>query len=325
MNQKLQQLFPGFLLSVVVGSVVMLLSSFLQTSHSILLGLLAGILINNFYVIPAKFQDGISFTSGKMLEISVVLLAFGINYTHIAKIGFSNFLIVILTVFLVLFFTMFLSKKMQCPRSVGWLVGFGTAICGSSAIAALAPTVAKDKEDIAVSMAVVNLYGTLGMLLLPLLVTLFQMSEVDASLLLGGTLHSVGNVAGAGYAVSETIGSNALTIKLARVAMLTPGLILFNYLLRSHQNQKVSYWNLPWYLIAFLVISTLVSYVSFPKEILNFSNQLGKVILTIAMVAIGLKIKFKTLWESGKRGLLFGAIVFGAMLIFLFTLLFLIN
>ena len=77
--------------------------------------------------------------------------------------------------------------------------------------------------------------------------------------------------------------------------------------------------------ISFLVISTLVSYVSFPKQILDFSNQLGKVILTIAMVAIGLKIKFKTLWESGKRGLLFGAIVFGAMLIFLFTLLFLIN
>lgn len=303
----------------------MFASNWLGTSQSILLGLLVGILINNLTTIPSKFQEGISFTSGKMLEISVVLLAFGINYTHIAQIGFSNFVVVILTVFLVLFFTMVLAKKMQCPRSVGWLVGFGTAVCGSSAIAALAPTVAKDKEDIAVSMAVVNLYGTLGMLVLPLLVTLFQMSDLDASLLLGGALHSVGNVAGAGYAVSESVGSNALTIKLARVAMLTPGLILFNYLLRHQQNQKVAYWNLPWYLIAFLVISSLVSYVPFPSSLIDFTQFLGKVILTIAMVAIGLKIKFKALWESGKKGLLFGAIVFIAMVLFLFLLLFLIK
>ena len=208
---------------------------------------------------------------------------------------------------------------MNCPSSVGWLVGFGTAICGSSAIAALAPSINKNKEDVGVAMAVVNLYGTIGMLVLPLLLTAFSFSTLHSSLILGGTLHSVGNVVGAGYAMTSEIGEQSLAIKLARVALLSPGLIFFNYLTQrnSGKNWK-QYLQLPWYLWAFIAITIIVSIFDFPKLVIDGASEIGKVILTFAMIAIGLRVSFAALLQSGKRGLVFGLLLFIIQLFLVF-------
>jgi uncharacterized integral membrane protein (TIGR00698 family) len=205
----------------------------------------------------------------------------------------------------------FLSKKFNCPSSTGWLIGFGTAICGSSAIAALAPNISKEKEDIAVSMAVVNLYGSIGMILLPLIILQFPFTANQIGFVLGGSLHSVGNVVGAGYSISNEVGEASMTIKLARVALLSPALLFFNFLVnRNSMNSWKDYIKLPWYLIVFFGISLVGSFIQFPDELVKNSEFLGKLVLTIAMAAIGLKVKFSTLINSGKKGLLFGLVIF---------------
>ncbi len=185
-------------------------------------------------------------------------------------------------------------------------------------LAALAPTVSKNKEDVGIALAVVNFYGTIGMLVLPLAAAAFSFTPLASSLLLGGSLHSVGNVAGAGFAMSNEIGEQALTIKLARVALLTPGLILFSYLIQRNTTKNWRYYfRLPWYLWAFLIITVLVSTFDFPVSFLAVTSEMGKVVLTLAMTAIGLKVRFKSLWQSGKRGLFFGLLLFGLQLVFL--------
>lgn len=309
-----QREYKGVVFSLILGIMVLLVAPYITFTNSIILGLLVGIIINNFFQIPSSLSSGISFTSSKLLEFSVVLLAFGINYSDISQLGFKSFLIVITTLFLVLLVTIFLANKFKCPGSIGWLTGFGTAICGSSAIAALAPSVTKDKEDVGVAMAVVNLYGAIGMLLLPLLISYFEIDILNSGLLIGGSLHSVGNVAGAGYAVSDVVGEQALTIKLARVAMLTPALIVFNIVVSKNKENRQSWFSLPWYLILFLIISTLVSFVDIPLFVVKNAALLGKWFLTIAMVAIGLKIKFKSLISTGKKGLMFGLVIFAIQL-----------
>lgn len=307
----LTRYYKGIILSFILAAFAVAIAYLFPVLNSILLGLLFGIIVGNLIKFPENFQSGFSFTGSKGLEISVVLLAFGINYTHMSELGLERFLAMIVIVFAVLLLTVYMSKKFNCPSSIGWLVGFGTAICGSSAIAALAPSVQKNKEDVGVAMAVVNLYGTLGMLILPLLASALTLSNENISMLLGGTLHSVGNVAGAGYAMSQDIGDQSLTIKLARVALLSPGLILFNYITQRKAGKTFkSILVLPWYLWAFLLITIGVSIIDLPPLMLKFITELGKYVLTLAMVAIGLKVSFVSLLQSGKRGLFFGLVIF---------------
>lgn len=308
----------GVILSIFLGILAHFVAEYTSFINGILLGLFIGIFLGNLIKINDDFQPGISFSASKMLEFSIVFLAFGINYKHISGLGWELFLFIGTVVFLLLIITLFLSKKFNCPSSVGWLVGFGTAICGSSAIAALAPVIPKEKEDVGVAMAVVNFYGTIGMIILPFIILGLQFSTLESSYLIGGSLHSVGNVAGAAFGLSKEIGENALTIKLARVAMLSPGLLFFNFLVNRKNNQNwKDYLKLPWYLWAFLSITVLVSFLEFPEIFLDFTQSFGKIILTIGMVAIGLKMKFATMFSTGKRGLMFGGVIFVIQLILL--------
>jgi len=311
----------GFLLSAILGIFIIYLGEYFTFINSIISGLLIGIIVGNFIKISTEYSNGIAYTGTKFLEVSILFLAFGINYKNIASLGFTRFFELIIAVFLVLVFAVFLAKKMRCPSSVGWLIGFGTAICGSSAIAALSPSVAKSKEDVGVAMAVVNLYGTLGMLIIPPILMYLGWNVLDSSMLLGGSLHSVGNVAGAGYSMSNEVGEMALTVKLARVALLSPALIFFNIILQKDGSKNwKQHLKLPWYLWSFIIITIFISIIPINTKILETMEALGKIILTIAMVAIGLRIKFIDLWQTGKKGLFYGAVIFLFYLAVLVTL-----
>jgi uncharacterized integral membrane protein (TIGR00698 family) len=302
----------GVLIAVVVGIISYVLSMFTPAAiNSVMIALFLGITIGNTVKIPDTFTSGITFTSSKLLELSILFLAFDINYSNIAKLGGFSFVAVAVVLFTILVLTVFVAKKFKCPGSTGWLVGFGTAICGSSAIAALAPSVSKDKEDVAISMAVVNLYGTIGMIVLPLILIPLHLSVNQMGLMIGGSLHSIGNVAGAGFSIGADAGEAAITIKLARVALLTPGLIFINFLVnRKSATSWKDHFKLPWYLIGFIIITLFGTFVTFSENYLTLMGTIGKIILTIAMGAIGIKVSFKKLVKSGKKGLTLGLAVF---------------
>jgi uncharacterized integral membrane protein (TIGR00698 family) len=308
--------FKGLVLSVVAGVAIHFIAGLWGWLNGVMAGLLLGIFIGNFFKPPQSFDAGIKFTGSKMLEFSILFLAFSINFGHLSNIGWQSFLLVIVIVFGILIVSLWLSKKLNCPNSTGWLVGFGTAICGSSAIAAVAPGISKNKEDAGIALAVVNLMGVIGMLLIPLFIKLFQISDIHAGILIGGTLHSVGNVAGAGYSLSESIGDTAISIKMARVAMLSPAVIFFTFLINKKENKQTKdYLKLPYYLWGFIIITIFVSVVNMPDTALKIASESGKIILTIAMFAIGLKVSFRELYLSGRRAITFGIAVFAIQIL----------
>jgi len=324
--EQLKKEYRGILLATGIGLAAYFGSAYMPSSlNSILLALLIGMVAGNAVKVPDNFQSGIGFTSGKLLELSILFLAFSINYNHIANLGVVSFGVIALMVVLMLLVTYYLAIKVRCPGSTGWLVGFGTTICGSSAIAALAPGVSKSKEDVGIAMAVVNLFGSIGMIAMPFVLMKMDLSTAQMGLLLGGTLHSVGNVAGSGYAISNEVGEAAITIKLARVALLSPALIFFNFLVnRNNVKNWKEHFSLPWYLWSFIGITVLSSFVDFSAAFLNGMEIAGKVILTIAMAAIGLKVSFKKLYQSGQKGLGFGLIVFVIQILLVGALLLLV-
>jgi uncharacterized integral membrane protein (TIGR00698 family) len=303
----------GIVFAALIGAVSMLIAQYSPPFlNSVMWALFIGVALRNLVNIPQDWESGIAFASAKMLELSIVFLAFGINYGQIAGLGIGSFIAISISVLVVLLATFFMSKKFNCPTNTGLLVGFGTAICGSSAIAALAPSLKNgEKEDVAIAMAVVNLIGTVGMLVMPFILLRLMWTDAQMGFLVGASLHSVGNVAGAGFALGKEAGDIAITVKLARVALLTPGLFLMNYLSNRHSGLGgKTQFQLPWYLIGFLLISLVLSVVSIPQEISKAASYTGNVILTIAMAGIGLKVSFKKLLQAGKRGLRFGIVIF---------------
>lgn len=310
---------PGFLFAVAIGLAAWFTAPYVPGVNAIVLGLIAGIVIGNIFRLPWLIVPGIAFSGSRMLELSIVLLAFSISFSHILAMGWESMVAVLLMMVAVLTFTLLLSGKMRCPGGAGYLTGFGTAICGSAAIAALAPGIRTERGDIGMAMAVVNLMGALGMVGLPLLLGLLPFTEQQSGLIIGASLHSVGNVAGAGFALGDVAGAHALTIKLARVALLSPAVIVFTYLInRSDSGQGRQSLNLPFYLWAFVAITIFTSLVDLPSGFLAVMDTAGKVSLTIAMAAIGLGVSFRQLYRSGNRVLMFGALLFVIQLVLLF-------
>ncbi|MDN4166685.1 putative sulfate exporter family transporter [Cytophagales bacterium LB-30] len=318
--ELLKKEVKGILLAAALGLAAYFFAPWLGI-NSLMLGLLLGMALGNVFTISASFQSGISFTSSKLLEISIIFLAFSINFSHVSALGWTPFGLIALMVIAMVLITYYLAQRMHCPGSTGWLVGFGTAICGSSAIAALAPSVSPQKEDVAISMAVVNLLGSLGMVLFPFMLAPFAWGNLHNGIILGGGLHSVGNVAGAAYSMGAGVGDAAITVKLARVAMLSPGLILFNYLINKGKDLHWrEHFKLPWYVWTFVLITILTTVWTLPSSLLSSLDTIGKVILTIAMVAIGLKVRISALLKSGRRGLGFGVVILLIQMVFLFTI-----
>lgn len=305
--------FSGILFSGFIGILSFIIAPYIALVNSIVLALFVGILVTNIIRIPDYLNSGINFSSKNVLEYAIILLGFGVSFQDIGNVGWSTLIIIILTITTVLTITFIYSKNKENHRDCGYLIGFGTAICGSSAIAALAPKINANKEEIGISIAVINLFGLMGMVAIPLLLNP-SINIEWVGLFIGGTLHGVSNVAGAGYAMGETIGDLALTIKLGRVALLAPGLIFFNFLVNKSASIKENL-KLPYYIIGFIGATTIVSLFNLPTEIIDVFRLGGKVLLTISMAAIGLSIKFTTLLNQGKVAIRFGAIIFAIQII----------
>lgn len=279
--------------------------------NAVLIALLVGMILGNVTDWSKRFKNGIDFSGSKVLEVSIVLLACGMSIAEIGNLGWETIVIVVAMVIFMLLATVGLSKRMNCPRSGGLLTGFGTTICGSSAIAAVAPTVAKDKHDIGISLAVVSLIGAIFMFFWPMINPVIDIDPKHMALLTGGTLHSVGNVAGAGYSISEDVGSMAVTIKMLRVALLAPAVLLFNVLTQESKPKSfIDFFKLPVYLWAFIGMSLLVTFVDLPETLVANVSVGAKWLLAVAMAAIGFKTSFKTLYQSGKKVLMFGFVIY---------------
>ncbi len=318
--------FPGFFLASAATVLAWFVGPTIPGLNEVIFGLLLGVMIGNVVKLPKSFTPGLKLSSSKVLDFTIVMMAFEVNLRELIKAGFPILLTVLVSIVLILIVTVYLTKWMSCPGANGWLIGFGTAICGSSAISALGPIITKDKSQIGISIAVVNILGGLGIFLIPGLISIFNLDAVESGVMVGGSLHSMAHVAGSAAMFDDDVRNVAISVKLVRIALLTPALILFSNIVMKKQGQAAQYsLKLPTYLILFIIISLFVTFVDLPKEVLTVTKTLSKIGLTLAMVAIGMNISFRNLMQSGGKSVLFGSIlflVFSSALIVLIKLLF---
>jgi uncharacterized integral membrane protein (TIGR00698 family) len=248
---------------------------------------------------------GIEFASKAVLRTGVALLGARITVEQIIALGPVPIAMVIAGVTSTVLMGLLLARLLGQSRSFGVLSGGSVGICGASAALAIASVLPKTKEserDVILAVVVVTGLSTLAMIFYPMLVDVIGFDNQRAGLFLGGTIHDVAQVVGAGYMISQKTGDIATYVKLLRVAMLLPVVGTIAVVLsRGRAGQSAMKVPLPWFLFGFAALVALNSLGVLAKPVVAGAGEVSRWCLVIAIAALGMKTSFKALIAAGWR------------------------
>jgi uncharacterized integral membrane protein (TIGR00698 family) len=288
-----------------------------------LFALLLGIALN-FLAAEGQCKPGIEFTARTVLRAGVALLGLRITLAQIAALGWKPVALVVVVVCVTILLSVLAAKVLGFNKLFGLLTGGATAICGASAALALAASLpAHPQKEKAVLFTVIGVsaLSTVAMILYPMICQLFGLTPLQAGVFLGGTIHDVAQVVGAGYSMSRETGDAATVVKLMRVAMLVPVILCAALVARAQGAKDGSIGPrpplLPGFAVAFFVLACVNSTGWIPPAVQQLGNDLSRWSLVIAISALGMKTQLKELASVGLKPVLLmvGETVFLAVLV----------
>ncbi|WP_295803035.1 putative sulfate exporter family transporter [uncultured Microbulbifer sp.] len=298
---------PGIIASAVVAAA----ASFLSEHYGapvMLFALLLGMAMN-FLAVDGPCKAGIEFTARSVLRIGVALLGMRITFDQVASLGWGPVLMVIGIVTATISISVVLARAFGFQSLFGLLTGGATAICGASAAMALSAAMpahpAKERATL-FTVVGVSALSTLAMIAYPMIVQWFGLSDVDAGVFLGGTIHDVAQVVGAGYSISPEAGDTATIVKLMRIAMLLPVIVCAVMIARARGSEDGGERPplLPVFVVAFVVLAAVNSTGWVPGSIQQLGSDLSRWCLVIAISALGMKTQLRELAKVGFKPIL---------------------
>ena len=300
-------LFPGLSLAVLVALAAQFVSDH-YGAPVMLMALLFGMVLN-FLGEETPAAPGIAFAASTLLRIGVALLGFRVSLGLIAELGWPVVALVICAVALTILAGVLLAPFFGHGWRFGLLSGGAVAICGASAavaIAAILPRDERSEERLVFTVAAVTLMSTAAMILYPVLVRAFGLPDAASAVFLGAAIHDVAQVVGAGFSLSPEVGETATLVKLMRVAMLAPVLIVASLAIRAWAGNAAGGTGgkraplLPWFVVAFLAISGANSAGIIPEALALMAETLSKWALVIAIAGVGLKTSLARIMQVGR-------------------------
>ena len=296
----------------VIAVAAELLSKYIPYLGGVTLAIIAGIAARNIFKIPEKHDGGFDFAEKKILPLAIALLGVQLDLSLLASLGFRVFAGICVIIASTLLTSFLLGRLFGFGRDFSMLLGCGNAICGSSAIGAAAPVLNVDEDEVGLSVGIVNLLGTIGLVTIPLLAFVLELNNMRGGFLAGGTLQSVGQAVAAGFSISDDTGQLATVVKMGRVLMLGPVILILLTIKRFGANSsgvEKSKFKIPLFIIGFGILAGL-SAGGFILPVLKTKILFSaKYLLLTAMAAIGIKIHLKTLFAKGPRVFCFGLAV----------------
>lgn len=281
---------------------------------AIIIGMLATQILKD----KDKLQSGISFTSKKILQYAVILLGFGLNLSTIFATGKMSLPIIIATISTSLIVAYILCKVMKVPTKIATLIGVGSSICGGSAIAATAPVIDADDEEIAQSISVIFLFNVIAALVFPTLGAAIGLSNEGFGLFAGTAINDTSSVTAAATAWDGIHGSNSLDIativKLTRTLAIIPITLVLSFVQAKRQKseqggsfdmKKI----LPFFILFFIlasIITTIATNYGVSPELFAPIKTLSKFFIVMAMAAIGLNTNIVKLVKNGSKPIFLG-------------------
>lgn len=306
----LRSMFPGFAVSVLVAATAQFLSEH-YGAPAMLLALLLGLALNFLAEDGTRTAPGIAVTARTVLRLGVALLGARISVDMLAELGGPAIALVVAGVVLTIGFALLASRFVGRGWRFALLTGGSVAICGASAamaIAAVLPKHEKSERDLVFTVLSVTVLSTVAMVIYPMLANLFHFDARDSGVFLGGTIHDVAQVVGAGFSIGPETGETATLVKLIRVSMLAPVVLCFSLAIRQMGLADLSEGKrpplLPGFVIGFLVLAALNSIGLIPQMVADWAGALSRWALLIAIAAVGIKTSLARMLEVGS-----GAIV----------------
>lgn len=278
---------------------------------AIIFGMILALLIKNIQT----YKAGITFTSKKILQYAVILLGFGMNLSDILSKGSQSLPIIISTISTSLIIAFLMYKLMKMPSKISTLVGVGSSICGGSAIAATAPVIEADDEEIAQSISVIFLFNIIAALLFPALGAMLGMSNEGFGIFAGSAINDTSSVTAAatawdGIHMSNTLDA-ATIVKLTRTLAIIPiTLVLAIYQSKKASKNKESTFHFkkifPFFILFFILASVITTLFNLPAAVTAPLKELSKFFIVMAMSAIGLNTNIVHLIKTGGKPIIMG-------------------
>lgn len=301
-------ILPGLLLAVAVAIIAKWAAVLVPQIGGATIAILLGIVLGNTYFKQSIYQQGTKFAESRLLEYSVVLLGFTVTFQTISEMGLKGFVFIVLMMSIVITAAILIGKKMGFSQKMGLMMAGGNAVCGSSAIGAIAPAINADDEEKGQIITLVNLLGTVMMLTLPFLgLAIYGDDLLTKSALLGGTLQSVGQVVAGASLLDEEVVKYAMLFKITRIILLTVVVISFKKMANNKpQSVAKKGMPIPWYVLGFLLICVLNSFTTLPHWLSQAAQFVSGWFETTALAAIGLRLDFRKFMKEGPRFLYYG-------------------
>ncbi len=268
--------------------------------------LIVGIVIGIFYAntlhnqTPSAWESGIAFSGKNILRFAIVFYGFRITFQQITEVGIDGFLVSLIMLCTTFFLGTYLGIKIfKMDRDTSMLTASGAAVCGAAAVLATEPVLKAQEHKTAVAVSMVVLFGTIAMFLYPALYSagIFDMTNREFGIFVGGTIHEVAQVVAVGSAYGQEASDTAVIVKMTRVIMIAPMLILLGIYLSYTAKKSESASSrvtlvIPWFAVYFIGMAGFNSLHIVPESMVNIINEIDTFLLTMAMTALGMGTRF---------------------------------
>ena len=291
--------------------------SFSPMIIGIILGMLyANSLRNN---LPETWVPGIQFCSKKLLRLGIILYGFRLTFMDVVAVGLPGIIIDVIVVTVTVIGGYWLGKALKMDRDIALLTSIGSGICGAAAVLGAESTIQTKPYKTAVAVATVVIFGTISMFLYPIAYRagIPNLSPEEMGIYAGSTLHEVAHAVGAGNAMGPEISDVAVIVKMIRVMLLVPVLLILGYWTAvsavKHGNAgnatkgKVT---IPWFALGFLAVIGFNSFSLLPQSVVDIINYIDTFLLTMAMVALGAETSIDKFKKAGAKPFILAFILF---------------
>jgi len=263
----------------------------------LIIGILIGAVIGNTVrnKIPADWTTGIIYSAKIILRLAIILYGFRITFTQIAGVGIDGFFVDLIMLSSTLMIGTFVGiKVLGMDKETAIMTSAGAAICGAAAVVATEPLVKAEAHKTAVAVGTVVVFGTLGMFAYPMVYRMgwIPMDENTFGIYIGATIHGVAHVVAAGGAVGEMAAQTSIIVKMTRVMLLAPTLIVIGSILsrgKTNAEGKKTPIVIPWFAIGFVAIAAFNSLGLLADNVVDQINVFDTLLLTMAMTALGIE------------------------------------
>ncbi len=309
--------WPGLLAATAMAVVAATIGDRIAWLGGAGFGILSGVVVASLFTMPAVLKPGFTAAGKQVLQLAVILLGAGLNLAVVWQTGIETLGLMLVTITAVFIAAWLLGKALGMGGNNRDLIASGTAICGGSAIAAVAPVIGAKDEEISYSISVVFLFNLAAVVIFPLLGHAFEMPPELFGVWAGTAVNDTSSVMATAFAYDAASVPTATLVKMTRTVMIVPMALIFSFVAarRAKKSNDVAGEGkgfsfvrvFPWFVLGFLLMSVWTSWGGLPVEVATFCKAAGKFVIVVALTGIGLNTDLRKILATGIRPIVLGA------------------